>query len=116
LDVVIKGDLEQSELSWFERGACRGRGPDSWYVVDESDPDESRETPQRYERAVSICDVCVVKTACLDYALEHRECCGMWGGKTRSQRFSIIRRRRKAAKKAAKIEFAETAPGVFEIR
>lgn len=114
MGVSVAEGFVPSIQEWAQLAACRGQLPPDWYVVDESDPDETRETPQRYARAKAFCDVCPVESECLEYALAHRECCGMWGGKTRSERQRIVRKRRKLAKQA-RIEFEQTAPGVFVI-
>lgn len=106
---------------WSPDAACRSYPTEWWYPVDEADPDETRETPKRYEDtgAKRICGRCPIQVDCLAYALEHRECCGMWGGATRSDRERLLKMERKAAREAAKVarvEFEEVEPGVFELR
>jgi WhiB family transcriptional regulator, redox-sensing transcriptional regulator len=93
-------------MSWRERAACRGMNTNLWFPHDpdeEDTPDQPRrrETPRLYRHALRVCNACPVRQECLDYALEAREGFGMWGGKTRPERQTILRERRQAAREAA---------------
>lgn len=74
-------------LSWRQRAACRGVDPDVFYTVSDEEADEAK----------SICRVCPVREACLEYALANRERDGVWGGATERERRRMIRQRRKTA-------------------
>ena len=74
-------------LSWRQRAACRGVDPDVFYPTTDEEADEAK----------SICGVCPVREACLEYALVSRERDGVWGGATERERRRIIRQRRKSA-------------------
>lgn len=74
-------------LSWRQRAACRGVDPDVFYPISDEDADEAK----------SICGVCPVREACLEYALANRERDGVWGGATERERRRMIRQRRKTA-------------------
>ena len=74
-------------LSWRQRAACRGVDPDVFYPTSDEEADEAK----------SICGVCPVREACLEYALVSRERDGVWGGATERERRRIIRQRRKSA-------------------
>ncbi len=55
------------------------------------------ETDEEAEQAKSVCAVCPVQGACLEYALTRREKEGVWGGCTERERRRIIRQRRRTA-------------------
>ena len=74
-------------LSWRQRAACRGVDPDVFYPVSDEEAEEAK----------SICRVCPVREACLEYALANRERDGVWGGATERERRRMIRQRRKSA-------------------
>jgi len=73
--------------TWRKRAACRGIDPDVFYPALDEDADEAK----------TICRVCPVREACLEYALAHREREGVWGGATERERRRILRQRRKSA-------------------
>jgi WhiB family transcriptional regulator, redox-sensing transcriptional regulator len=74
-------------LMWRQRAACRGVDPDIFYPVSEEDAEEAK----------AICEACVVREACLEYALAHRERDGVWGGATERERRRMLRQRRRSA-------------------
>jgi WhiB family redox-sensing transcriptional regulator len=74
-------------LSWRQRGACRGVDPDIFYP-----PSDEEAGP-----AKAICAQCPVREACLEYALANRERDGVWGGATERERRRMVRQRRKSA-------------------
>lgn len=49
-----------------------------------------------WQPALEICRACPVINECLDYALEHRELEGVWGGTTPRQRRRILEKWRTA--------------------
>ena len=75
--------------SWRELARCRGVDPEVFYPV--SDDDEAA------DEAKSICALCPVREACLEFALTSREKEGVWGGLTERERRRVLRRRRKTA-------------------
>ncbi|HYU57730.1 MAG TPA: WhiB family transcriptional regulator [Actinomycetota bacterium] len=75
--------------SWRQLARCRGVDPEVFYPV--SDDDEAA------EEAKSICVLCPVREACLEFALTTREKNGVWGGLTERERRRVLRRRRKTA-------------------
>lgn len=78
---------EPSADTWRDHSACRGASPDVFH------PPEGDEGL----RAKMVCDACVVKTACLEFAIETREKDGVWGGLTATERRRLVRRRRRQA-------------------
>jgi WhiB family redox-sensing transcriptional regulator len=77
------------DLSWREVGACKGLEPEVFYP----DPDDETEAAV----AKAVCTTCSVRVACLEYALNHREKEGVWGGATERERRRIVRQRRRSA-------------------
>ena len=75
------------DLSWRDRGACRGLDPEVFYPDEEEDPIEAK----------AICGGCHVRVTCLEHALRYREKEGVWGGCTERERRRIIRQRRRSA-------------------
>lgn len=77
------------DLAWREVGACKGIEPEIFYP----DPDDDSEA----DIAKEVCARCIVRGACLEFALSHREKEGVWGGATERERRRIIRQRRRTA-------------------
>lgn len=77
--------LLQAE-TWMADGACvnEGADPDLFF------PGRGESN----EDAVSICKRCPVRDLCLEYALEHGEHHGIWGGTSERERRRIRRARR----------------------
>lgn len=61
--------------NWFSKAACKGKDTDFFY------PEPGT---IGYGKAVTaakaVCNLCVVKSNCLDYAIENDEAFGIWGG------------------------------------
>ena len=63
---------------WFEKANCRGTDPEAFFV--ELNSKTSRVDRYRLETAMEICEECVVKKECLEYA-RNNDCVGLFGGK-----------------------------------
>jgi WhiB family redox-sensing transcriptional regulator len=74
-------------LSWRQKGACRGLDPAIFYPTSEEEAAEAK----------AICATCAVRETCLEFALGNREHDGVWGGATEKERRRMIRQRRKSA-------------------
>jgi WhiB family redox-sensing transcriptional regulator len=72
---------------WMVHGACRHRG----VPTDEFFPHSPDWLPRKVRET---CEACPVRQECLDFALEHNEEAGVWGGVTERARAQILRRRR----------------------
>jgi len=68
---------------FLEKAARKGRPKDLFY------PNRGDGRPME---ALAICSLCVVKSDCLEYAIEHKELYGIWGGKTERQRRAMLRK------------------------
>jgi len=68
------------------RGLCREIGIEFFF------PEENGSGTDIYKYSRKICDKCVVKNECLEWAVKH-EAFGMWGGTTPMERKAIRRKR-----------------------
>ena len=71
------------ESGWQERALCAQTDPEAFF------PEKGGSTRE----AKKICTGCEVKSECLEYALDHDERFGIWGGLSERER----RRLKKAA-------------------
>ena len=72
---------EAAELGWQGRALCAEVDPEIFF------PEKGGSTrePKR------VCRACEVRTECLDYALEHDERFGIWGGFSERERRALRR-------------------------
>ncbi|WP_416383182.1 WhiB family transcriptional regulator [Nocardia brasiliensis] len=75
--------LERDAGEWAGSGSCAQSDPEEFFP-------EAGETSLL---AVRICGRCEVRESCLEYAMEHSEVLGIWGGLTRRQRIKLSRLR-----------------------
>ena len=76
-----------ADVAWRSNGACQGLDAEIFYPENEDHADF----------ALSVCEQCAVRIACLDYALDTREQQGVWGGATARDRRKMLRQRRQSA-------------------
>jgi WhiB family redox-sensing transcriptional regulator len=67
------------DLSWHEDALCAQTDPEAFF------PDKGGSTRE----AKRVCMSCEVRVKCLDYALEHDERFGIWGGLSERERRSV---------------------------
>jgi WhiB family redox-sensing transcriptional regulator len=72
-----------AERAWQLQANCMGVDPDLFF------PERGASTREAKE----VCRGCVVRDACLEYALVHAEKFGIWGGLSERERRRIRRRR-----------------------
>lgn len=88
---------------WHADALCAQTGGDWWYADLTThyqhksrrytpDPDDPNDHPCPTCIAISICDLCDVKTECLTTALNNDERHGIWAGLTPKQRTKVRRR------------------------
>ncbi len=70
------------EASWQERALCSQTDPEAFF------PEKGGSTRE----AKKICTGCEVRGECLEYALEHDERFGIWGGLSERERRRLKRR------------------------
>ena len=67
-------------LTWMQHAACKG-SDHSKFFINKGQTKMMRET-------FKICQICVVKTSCLNFALDNYET-GIWGGTSERERKKI---------------------------
>ena len=70
------------ELEWQERALCAQTDPEAFF------PEKGGSTRE----ANRICQSCEVRDECLEYALEHDERFGIWGGLSERERRRLKKR------------------------
>ena len=80
---VLQVVIDTADLTWMDSALCAEVDPELFH------PAKGESTVP----AKSVCAVCDVRTECLDYALDHPELRGIWGGQTEAQRKTIRQRR-----------------------
>jgi WhiB family redox-sensing transcriptional regulator len=78
--VALFGLAEQA--SWQARALCAQTDPEAFF------PEKGGSTRE----AKKICGGCEVRSECLEYALEHDERFGIWGGLSERERRRLKRR------------------------
>ncbi len=75
----------QKEIpDWYDEAQCAGTSTQIFFP--EVGRGKSIHTAKMVSLAKSICEVCVVRDACLRHAIEANEKEGIWGGKTTRER------------------------------
>lgn len=72
---------DANTIPWQERGICAQTDPEAFY------PEKGGSTKE----AKKICRGCEVRQECLDYALDHDERFGIWGGYSERERRRLKR-------------------------
>lgn len=84
--------LDREDAEWSLRGVCRTHeDPDVWHPLN----------PLDAWLGVAICHTCPVQQKCLNWAVEHNERGGTWGGLdewNRAEKYGAPRKRRRAKK------------------
>jgi WhiB family redox-sensing transcriptional regulator len=89
LSAVVGGE----DLSWQAYANCLGVDPDLFF------PERGASTRE----AKAVCRRCIVRTECLEYALQNAEKFGIWGGLSERERRRIrkLRAQRRREKRTA---------------
>lgn len=87
------------ELDWQDFSNCAGVDPDLFF------PERGASTREAKE----VCQGCVVRDECLEFALTNGERFGIWGGMSERER-RRIRRQRAIARAAASTEVSGPTP------
>ncbi len=77
VESILEGDL-----SWQGDALCAQTDPDAFF------PEVGDDT----YLAKCVCRNCPVREECLDFALEHNETIGIWGGKSAKERYWMKRK------------------------
>ncbi len=79
---LFGGEPEETVLGWQERALCAQTDPEAFF------PEKGGSTRE----AKKVCTGCDVRSECLEYALEHDERFGIWGGLSERERRKLKRR------------------------
>ena len=88
---ALDPNIEEGERRWQERANCLGVDPDLFF------PERGASTRE----AKAVCGSCEVRPECLEYALDHAEKFGIWGGLSERERRRLRRQRALARRNAA---------------
>jgi WhiB family redox-sensing transcriptional regulator len=77
--------------AWQVKAACRG--PQAIVFFPPTHAERKEEKVARETRAKAICNTCVVRAECLEYAIRIREPHGIWGGLNELERKQVVERR-----------------------
>ncbi len=81
VDPVLLADETDSALGWQADALCAQTDPEAFF------PEKGGSTRD----AKRICASCQVRSECLEYALEHDERFGIWGGLSERERRKLRR-------------------------
>src|SRR3954470_24515382 len=79
---LIVLDGAEEELGWQERALCAQTDPQAFF------PEKGGSTRE----AKKVCLTCDVRGECLEYALQHDERFGIWGGMSERERRKLKKR------------------------
>jgi len=80
-DTLGIGADDAGEQSWQDRALCAQTDPEAFFP----------ETGGSTREAKRVCRGCEVRAECLEYALEHDERFGIWGGLSERERRRLRR-------------------------
>ncbi|MDY5139459.1 WhiB family transcriptional regulator, partial [Actinotignum timonense] len=74
-------------MDWRSRAACLTEDPELFFPIG-----SSASALTQTDRAKRVCQECTVRDDCLNYALEHNQDSGVWGGTSEDERRRLRRR------------------------
>lgn len=80
--------LLEVPMDWRHDASCREVDPELFFPVGTSGP-----ALAQIAAAKAICEMCVVRQPCLEWALETAQDAGIWGGVTEEERRTLRRSR-----------------------
>lgn len=80
---------------WRDVALCRDTSPDLFFPVGTTGP-----ALDQIAAAKAVCNECLAKVECLEFALSSNQDSGVWGGASEEERRQM-RRERNAARRAA---------------
>lgn len=79
------GKFDNKNTGWMESAECRGSNPEVFFPHSDTSSSEQ----MRISAAKAICNTCIVREECLDYALAN-PVTGIWGGLTETERRTLL--------------------------
>ncbi len=80
---------------WRMQAACLTEDPETWFPVG-----DGPSAQQQAEEAKAVCRHCPVQQACLQWAMDHNQQDGIWGGLTDRERYNLRARQTRASRGA----------------
>lgn len=87
--------LGASDYTWRDEALCRDTDPELFFPIGATGM-----ALVQIDRAKEVCGECIVRSACLDFALGTNQDSGVWGGLSEEER-RVIRRQRAAKARRA---------------
>ena len=84
---IVMSQADLAALEWRDGALCAQVDPEIFYVEKGGSTAAAKRT----------CRACDVRAECLEYALEHNEKWGVWGGMSERERRPLERQRRERA-------------------
>lgn len=81
LTALLAGGGDEEPEFWYDKALCAQTDPEAFF------PEKGGSTRE----AKRICESCEVRRECLEYALEHDERFGIWGGLSEMERRRLRR-------------------------
>ena len=81
--------------NWRMQAACRDEDPDLFFPIGSTGP-----ALVQTEEAKAVCGECPVLELCLEWAMEHGQDSGVWGGLGEAERRALKRRTRRRAQES----------------
>ena len=80
--------LGSADYSWRRNASCKDTDPELFFPVG-----TTGQALVQISEANVVCDECLVRGKCLDFALETNQDWGIWGGMSEDERRDIRRQR-----------------------
>jgi WhiB family redox-sensing transcriptional regulator len=74
-------------MNWRHDAACRTENPELFFPIGNTGP-----ALVQIEAAKRVCTRCIVRVACLEWALDVQQESGVWGGLSEDERRPLRRR------------------------
>ena len=87
---IVFQPADIAELEWQDKALCAEVDPEMFY------PEKGGSTRE----AKAVCRSCEVRAECLEYALDHAEAFGIWGGMSERERRRLKQYRAQQPRKA----------------
>lgn len=89
--------MEVERTDWRTRAACIDK-PIEWFfpnyrTVRRNGFVQRTLAKHDYTQGLEVCSLCAVRARCLEWALDHDELYGLWGGKTERDRTKLRKAR-----------------------
>jgi WhiB family transcriptional regulator, redox-sensing transcriptional regulator len=76
---------------WRDHAACLDEDPELFFSIGNTSP-----AALQIHKAKAVCGRCQVSATCLQWAIETRQDCGVWGGMSEDERRALKRRNARA--------------------